>query len=136
MSQFWPNERDENRAMDEIPNREDFFQLFKPKEDGNYDVLGFEFNQIEVAQAKDFYAMCDTMSIFYLPREELIHFLDEVGIEQNLGARLCLAILIREEDSGFFLLKEDDKRLIGVSKKRLTNEKWGVDLDCNLILPN
>jgi len=132
----FPNGEEEKMAMDEIPNREEFFKLFEPKENGKFNVLGFEFEQTEVAQAKDFYAMCESLSIFYLPREELTHFLDECEVNNNLGARLALALIIREEDSGFFLLKEEDKRLIGVSKKRLKNEKWGVDWDCDLILPD
>ena len=136
MSKFPTGEEEEKSAMEEIPSREEFFEMFKPKENGMFDVLGFEFDQMEVAQSKDFYAFCEALSIFYLPQKELIHFLDECEVKNNLGARLALAIIIRGEDSGFFLLQEDDKRLIGVSKKRLNSEKWGVDLDCDLILPN
>lgn len=127
---------DYNSADEELLSREEFFDKFKKGEDKTFEFLGLKFSSTEVAQAKDFYAQCEDLGVFCLPRSELVNFLDFDEVKQNYGARLVLAIIIDEDGIGHFLLNEEDERILGVCRKRLVNEKYNLDLDSPLILPS
>jgi len=117
-----------------ILSREEYFKLFKDKEDGTVEICGFIFDPMEVAQAKDFYAMCESSGIFSLPRKELIEFLNLNNIAKSAGARITLSMIFDSDDLGVFLLKEDDKRIVGLAKNRLEKEQYGLEIDSPIII--
>jgi len=136
---------------------EQFYKLMKPAEpeekdkkilddgtevslnDGAVLVMGEKFTLYEIGQAKDFMHILNDYGILNLPLDGLSEFVKSSAVmdeeNKNVGARLVLALILKPETAGAFLMKEDDKRLIGICQRRIRNQDHGLDIDSPIIIP-
>ena len=108
-------------------------------DEGAVMVMDEKFSLLEIGQAKDFMHILDSYGILNLPLDGLAEFVKSGAVmddeNKNIGARLILALILKPETAGAFLMKEDDKRLIGICQRRIRNQEYGLDVDSPIIVP-
>lgn len=91
-----------------------------------------EFAHNEAVNAADF---DDMLANFNYPNEDLLDFLQEQKIQDNVGARLVIAEQLPIDLLGAMLFQEKDRRIISIIKKRCLEARRLADGRNSIILP-
>ena len=102
------------------------------RDDGFLHLCGQKFLLPEMTKAIDVYANWASLGIMDMEREYIALFLELPWVQEHIGAKLVLAMILDDDALGAFLLAEKDNRIVQMCRKRMQNKEHGLPWDSEL----